>query len=108
MEQPIRPLRPEHEQRGREGIGHQAARRQHRDASEVARRRALARAQAREVAWAQAAETGRLISSTVGGFTIPGLVLDMDASIVVCHSEKESAAKTWKKTWQICRSERIK
>jgi hypothetical protein len=59
----------------------------------------VARARAREVAWAQAAETGRLACSTVGGFTIPGLVLDLDATIVVCHSEKESAAKTWKKTW---------
>ena len=58
-----------------------------------------ARARAREVAWAQAAETGRLPSSTVAGFTIPGLVLDLDATIVVCHSEKESAAKTWKKTF---------
>jgi hypothetical protein len=54
-----------------------------------------ARAQAREVAWAQAAETGRLTSSTVGGFTISGLVLDMDATLVVCHSDKECAAKTW-------------
>jgi hypothetical protein len=58
-----------------------------------------ARAQAREVAWAQAAETGRVPTSTIAGFTIPGLVLDVDATIVICHSEKESAAKTWKKTW---------
>jgi Transposase DDE domain group 1 len=55
-----------------------------------------ARARAREVAWAQAAETGRLLSSTVAGYTIPGLVLDLDATLVVCHSEKEQAAKTWK------------
>jgi hypothetical protein len=48
-----------------------------------------ARAQAREVAWGAAAETGRLTSSTVGGFTIPGFVLDIDAMIVVCPSEKE-------------------
>jgi hypothetical protein len=41
------------------------------DAQALARIRA-ARAQAREVAWAQAAETGRLPCSTVGGFTIPG------------------------------------
>jgi Transposase DDE domain group 1 len=68
------------------------------DAPALARIRG-ARARAREVAWAQAAETGRLLSSTVGGFTIPGFVLDMDATIVVCHSEKESAAKTWKKTF---------
>jgi hypothetical protein len=58
-----------------------------------------ARAQARELAWAQAAETGRLPASTVGGFTIPGFVLDIDATIVVCHSDKESAAKTWKKSY---------
>jgi Transposase DDE domain group 1 len=58
-----------------------------------------ARAQARELAWAQAAETGRQRSSTVGGFTIPGLVLDIDATIVVCHSDKEFATKTWKKTY---------
>jgi Transposase DDE domain group 1 len=58
-----------------------------------------ARAQARELALAQAAETGRQRSSTVGGFTIPGLVLDIDATIVVCHSDKEFATKTWKKTY---------
>jgi hypothetical protein len=58
-----------------------------------------ARAQAREVAWAQAADTGRLRSSTVGGFVIPGLVFDVDATIVLCHSEKESATRTWKKTF---------
>jgi hypothetical protein len=58
-----------------------------------------ARARAREVAWAQAAETGRLTSSAVAGLTIPGLVLDLDATIVRCHSEKESAAKTWKRSF---------
>jgi hypothetical protein len=58
-----------------------------------------ARAQAREVAWAQAADTGRAPTSTIAGFTIPGLVLEVDATIVTCHSDKESAAKTWKKTW---------
>ena len=30
---------------------------------------------------------------------VPGLVLDMDASIVICHSEKESATPTWKHTF---------
>jgi hypothetical protein len=60
----------------------------------------LARAAAREVAWAQRAETsGGLPVSTAVGQPIPGLVLDMDASIVVCHSEKESAAPTWKHTF---------
>jgi nucleotide-binding universal stress UspA family protein len=58
-----------------------------------------ARARAREVAWAQAVENGRLPSSTVAGFAIPGLVLDLDATLVQCHSEKEHAAKTWKKTF---------
>jgi hypothetical protein len=58
-----------------------------------------ARTRSRELTWAQAAETGQLPSSTVAGFTIPGFVLDIDATIVICHSEKESAAKTWKKTW---------
>jgi hypothetical protein len=64
------------------------------DDAALARTRA-ARAQARELAWAQAAETGRLLSAAVAGFTIPGFVLDIDATIVICHSEKESAAKTW-------------
>jgi hypothetical protein len=58
-----------------------------------------ARAQARETAWAQAVETGRSAVSSVAGHTIPGLVLDVDATIVVCHSEKGSTAKTWKKNW---------
>jgi site-specific DNA recombinase len=47
------------------------------------------------VAWAQAAETDRPPSSTVAGFAIPGLVLDLDATLVLCHSEKEQTAKTW-------------
>jgi hypothetical protein len=58
-----------------------------------------ARSQARTVAWAQAAETGRTVVSSVAGHEIAGLVLDVDATIVVCHSEKASAAKTWKKTY---------
>jgi predicted HAD superfamily phosphohydrolase YqeG len=32
--------------------------------------------------------------SSVAGHQIPGLVLDVDATIVVCHSEKGSTAKT--------------
>jgi hypothetical protein len=68
------------------------------DAAAVDRIR-TARALARQVAWAQAAETGRMLSSSVAGYTIPGLVLDVDATIVVCHSEKGSAAKTWKRTF---------
>jgi len=27
---------------------------------------------------------------------VPGVVLDVDASIVICHSDKESATRTWK------------
>jgi len=68
------------------------------DAAALDRIRA-ARARARELAWAQAAETDGMPSSVVGGFAIPGFVLDIDATIVVCHSEKESAARTWKKTY---------
>ena len=33
------------------------------------------------------------------GRVLPGLVIDLDASIVVCHSEKEQAAPTFKKTF---------
>jgi hypothetical protein len=59
-----------------------------------------ARAVARELAWAQAAQTrGGLPSSTAAGRLVPGLVLDLDASIVICHSEKENATRTWKKTF---------
>ena len=65
-------------------------------APELARLRA-ARAHAREVAWAQAAETGRAVPRAhAGGRDIPGLVIDLDASLVICHSEKENAAATFK------------
>lgn len=33
------------------------------------------------------------------GQPVAGLVLDLDASIVICHSDKEQASKTWKKTF---------
>jgi hypothetical protein len=47
------------------------------------------RAQARELAWAQRIETrGDLPQTTAAGLPVPGLVLDLDASIVICHSEK--------------------
>jgi hypothetical protein len=69
------------------------------DTAALARLRA-ARAHAREVAWAQAAETRTgLPTSTAAGAPVPGIVLDLDASIVICHSEKESAAPTYKKTF---------
>ncbi|MGC5055107.1 IS1380 family transposase, partial [Micromonospora sp. DT48] len=69
------------------------------DAAALARLR-QARAGARELAWAQMVETrGHLPASTAAGMPVPGLVLDVDASIVICHSEKESATRTWKKTF---------
>lgn len=37
--------------------------------------------------------------ATAAGQALPGLVVDLDASIVVCHSEKESAAPTFKHTF---------
>jgi hypothetical protein len=37
--------------------------------------------------------------STAAGQPVDGLVLDLDASIVICHSEKESATRTWKKSF---------
>ena len=59
-----------------------------------------ARAQARELAWAQTIETrGQLPASTAAGQPVPGLALDIDASIVICHSDKECAAPTWKHTF---------
>jgi hypothetical protein len=59
-----------------------------------------ARARARELAWAQAAEarTG-LPATTAAGQPVPGLVLDLDATIVLCHSEKQSATPTYKRTF---------
>ncbi|WP_281185378.1 IS1380 family transposase [Micromonospora halophytica] len=59
-----------------------------------------ARARAREVAWAQHADMhGDLPAVNAGGRQVDGLVLDIDATIVICHSEKESATRTWKKTF---------
>ncbi|MET8439206.1 IS1380 family transposase [Streptomyces sp900116325] len=56
-----------------------------------------ARASAREVAWMQAAETGEGIPAVrIGGRELSGLVLDLDATLVACHSEKEQAAPTYK------------
>jgi len=62
---------------------------------------ARARATAREVVWAQRAElTGRPFPpARAAGRVLPGLVIDLDASVVVCHSEKELAAPTFKKTF---------
>jgi hypothetical protein len=59
-----------------------------------------ARAAARELAWAQLTETRRCLpATTVLGRGLPGFVLDIDATIVLCHSEKEAAAPTWKHTF---------
>jgi hypothetical protein len=69
------------------------------DESALERLRA-ARASARELAWAQHAETrGEFPQARAARREIPGLVLDIDASIVVCHSEKQEATPTWKKTF---------
>src|SRR4051794_34402083 len=62
---------------------------------------ASARAAAREVMWAQRAEVSgeQFPSARAAGRALPGLVIDLDASIVVCHSEKEQAAPTFKRTF---------
>lgn len=60
----------------------------------LARLRA-ARAAARELAWAQLTQTrGGLPAATAAGQQVPGLVIDIDASIVRCHSDKQNAAPT--------------
>ncbi|MGW0503824.1 IS1380 family transposase [Micromonospora sp. NPDC003241] len=60
----------------------------------------VARARAREVVWAQYAEVrGHLPQPAVAGQLVDGLVLDIDATIVICHSEKEAATRTWKKSF---------
>jgi hypothetical protein len=62
---------------------------------------AAARATAREVAWAQRAEAcgAPVPAARAAGVDLPGLIVDVDASIVVCHSEKEQAAATFKSTF---------
>jgi hypothetical protein len=56
-----------------------------------------ARAAARERAWLARAELGRTIPVvSAGGRTWPGLVIDIDATLVTAHSEKEAAAATFK------------
>jgi Transposase DDE domain group 1 len=61
-----------------------------------------ARARAREVAWAQRAETTgeAFVRSRVAGTTgLAALVIDLDAHVLVCHSEKEQTAPTFKHTF---------
>ena len=62
---------------------------------------AAARATAREVAWAQRAEVtaAAVPTATATGIDLPGLVIDVDATIVECHSEKEHAAATFKSSF---------
>jgi hypothetical protein len=62
---------------------------------------ARARGAAREVVWAQRAELSGepFPAARAAGRVLPGLVIDLDASVVVCHSEKEQAAPTFKKTF---------
>jgi flavin-binding protein dodecin len=56
-----------------------------------------ARATAREVAWLQVEERREAVpASRAGGRELSGLVLDIDATLVTCHSEKEHAAPTYK------------
>jgi hypothetical protein len=62
------------------------------DAPRALRAIRRARAAARERAWALAGER----APGAGGSLIP---VDIDATIVVAHSEKEKAAATWKKTY---------
>lgn len=55
------------------------------------------RAAARETAWLQAGETRDGIpASHAGGRELSGLVLDIDATLVTCLSERENAAPTYK------------
>jgi hypothetical protein len=67
------------------------------DPAALARLRS-ARAAAREVAWLQAAEArGGIPAARVGGHDLPGLVLDIDATLITCDSEKEQAAAACKR-----------
>ena len=58
------------------------------DGAHLARLQA-SRNQARERAWAAGA----------GPDLTGGLIIDMDATITIAHSDKDNAAKTWKKTY---------
>ena len=57
----------------------------------------VARAAARERAWLLRGEAGRQLSTLrCAGTVVPGLVIDVDATLVTCHSEKQGAAPTFK------------
>ena len=62
---------------------------------------AAARAAAREIVWAQRGEVSGepFPPARAAGRDLPGLVIDLDATIVICHSEKEQAAPTFKHTF---------
>lgn len=62
---------------------------------------ATARAAARVTAWAQRAEaTGRAFPVVLtAGRQVEELRVDLDATIVIAHSEKEQSAATFKGTW---------
>jgi hypothetical protein len=56
-----------------------------------------ARAVARERAWLLRGEAGRQLPTVrCAGMVVPGLVIDMDATLVTCHSEKQGTAPTFK------------
>jgi hypothetical protein len=56
-----------------------------------------ARAEARERAWLLRAEAGRDLPAAVSaGRAVPGLVVDVDAVLIDCHSEKQGTAPTFK------------
>jgi hypothetical protein len=61
----------------------------------------IARAAARQTAWAQRAEvTGRAFPTAVtAGREVAELRIDLDASVVIAHSEKEQATPTFKGTF---------
>jgi hypothetical protein len=56
----------------------------------------VARAAARERAWLLRGEAGRSVPLVrCAGLVVPGLVIDLDATLVTCHSEKQKAAATY-------------
>jgi hypothetical protein len=58
---------------------------------------AQARARIRGHVWAQIEARGRVPRLDVAGKTLPGwLVIDMDATLVTAHSDKQRASATWK------------
>jgi len=57
----------------------------------------LARAATRDRAWWLRGEAGRgVLAVRCAGTVVPGLVIDLDATLVTCHSEKQGSAPTYK------------